>query len=75
MIRTFLRIMLGIGFVTFILGTPPADAIFGIRAARTALAARKAKKLASSQADETTPQMKGKDRGAGEREDPADVTP
>lgn len=48
MIKIILRTLLGIGVATLVLGTPPAYAIFGIRAARTVIAARKAKKMASS---------------------------
>lgn len=61
MIKIFLRAMVGIGIVTLVLGTPPAHAIFGIRAARTIMAARKAKKLASSsQTEEANPQTNQK---------------
>ena len=45
--KIFLRVMLGISLLTFVFGTPPAHAILGIRAARAALAARKAKQVAS----------------------------
>jgi tRNA G26 N,N-dimethylase Trm1 len=44
MSRSFKAIMAGLVAGIFFLGAPPAHAIFGIRAARTAIAARKAKK-------------------------------
>jgi hypothetical protein len=53
MITTLLRAMVGIVLVTMFLGTPPAHAIFGIRAARTALAARKAKQQMDSSSSPT----------------------
>ncbi len=43
MSRSFKAVMVGLVAGIFFLGTPPAHAIFGIRAARTAIAARKAK--------------------------------
>jgi hypothetical protein len=46
--KIFLRVIVAIIAVTLVLETPPAYAIFGIRAARTVLAARKAKQMASS---------------------------
>jgi len=61
MIKIFLRVVVGIGIMTLVLGTPPVHAIFGIRAARTIMAARKAKKLASSsQTKEANPQANQK---------------
>lgn len=50
MSKTFKIVMAGLVTGTFLLGAPPAHAIFGIRAARTAIAARRANKAA---ADET----------------------
>ena len=41
--RSFKVVTAGVIAGIFFLGTPPAHAIFGIRAARTAIAARKAK--------------------------------
>ena len=43
MSRSFKVAVAGLVAGIFFLGTPPAHAIFGIRAARTAIAARKAK--------------------------------
>jgi len=48
MVKIFLRSMMGIIIAMFVFGTSPAYAILGVRAARTALAARKAKQLTSS---------------------------
>ena len=48
MMKALLRTLVGIGIATLVFGTPPAYAIFGIRAARTAIAARKAKQMTSS---------------------------
>ncbi|MFH1207977.1 MAG: hypothetical protein V1673_00270 [Candidatus Omnitrophota bacterium] len=56
MSKTFKLIMAGLVAGTFLLEAPPAHAIFGIRAARTAIAARRAEKaLSSSEAGTTTP--------------------
>ena len=75
MVKKFFLILLGIGIVTLLLGTPPAHAVFGIRAARTVMAARKAKKLASSsETNEASPQVNEKVRGAEEQEDSKNVT-
>lgn len=67
--KNLLRIIAGIGVVTLIFGTPAAYAIFGIRAARTVIAARKAKQAASSSSsasEEAYAQEKAKfDREAG----------
>lgn len=41
-------VIAGISMVTFVSGAPPAYAIFGIRAARTAIAARKAGQMTAS---------------------------
>jgi hypothetical protein len=46
--KMFFRILVGIMAVAFVLEIPSAYAIFGIRAARTAIAARKAKQMTSS---------------------------
>ncbi len=56
MMKTFLWMMAGIIFATLVFGTPPAYAIFGIRAARTVIAARKASQAASS--SDSTPDEK-----------------
>jgi hypothetical protein len=55
MMKALSRIMVGIGLVTLVFGTPPAYAIFGIRAARKVIAARKAANKLSS------PEAEGKD--------------
>lgn len=60
MVKAFLRAMMGISMVTLFLGTPPAYAIFGIRAARKVVAARKAAKMASTSPDKAVPQVKEK---------------
>jgi hypothetical protein len=44
----FLRSMAGAILAMFVFGTPQAYAILGIRAARTAIAARKAEQMTSS---------------------------
>ncbi len=68
MSKTFKIVMAGLVTGTFLLGAPPAHAIFGIRAARTAIAARRANKAA---ADETprdsglAPRDSNKDRDSG----------
>lgn len=59
MIKIILQTLVGIGIATLVLGTPPAYAVFGIRAARTVMAARKAKKLASSSAADKTAAQEG----------------
>lgn len=41
--RTFKLVMAGLVAGTFLLGAPPAHAVFGIRAARNVVMARKAK--------------------------------
>ena len=48
MLKILLRIIVVIIAVTFVLEMPSAYAIFGIRAARTVMAARKAKQITSS---------------------------
>jgi hypothetical protein len=53
MSKTLKLVMAGLVAGTFLLGAPPAHAIFGIRAARTAIAARKARKELSSSDAET----------------------
>lgn len=69
MIKIFLRVVVGAGMMTLMLGTPPVHALFGIRAARTIMAARKAKKLASSsQTEEAHPQANQKIRNTEEQE-------
>ncbi|MDD5225909.1 MAG: hypothetical protein PHV97_01825 [Candidatus Omnitrophica bacterium] len=45
MSRTFKIIMAGLIAGTFLLGAPPAHALFGIRVARKAIAARKARQV------------------------------
>ena len=56
MSKTFKLILAGLVAWTFLPGAPPAHAIFGIRAARAVIAARKAKKeLSSSEAGTTAP--------------------
>ena len=54
MTRLFLYSLMGIMIAVFVLETPSAYAVLGIRAARTALAARKARELTSSSS--TTPE-------------------
>ena len=54
MSKTFKLIMAGLVAGAFLLEAPPAHAIFGIRAARTAIAARRANKALSSPEDEET---------------------
>ncbi len=49
--KNLLRILVALMAVAFVLEAPPAYAIFGIRAARTVMAARKAKQAASSDSD------------------------
>jgi hypothetical protein len=51
MIIILLRTIVAVIAIAFVLDTPPAYAIFGIRAARTVMAARKAKQAASSDSD------------------------
>lgn len=59
--KIILRTFLGLLVAVFILEIPSAHAVFGIRAARAALAARKARERASSSPDhETVPQVKEK---------------
>jgi TRAP-type uncharacterized transport system substrate-binding protein len=53
MSKTFKLVMAGLVAGTLLLGAPPAHAIFGIRAARTAIAARRANKALSSSDDES----------------------
>ncbi len=48
MMKNFFRMIIWLMAMAFLLEIPSAYAIFGIRAARTALAARKAKQMASS---------------------------
>ncbi|MEI7751370.1 MAG: hypothetical protein WCJ71_04680 [Candidatus Omnitrophota bacterium] len=52
--KIFFCSMAGIIFTMLVVGAPQAHAVFGIRAARTALAARKARELTSSTS--TTPE-------------------
>ena len=48
MMKIFLCGMMGIIIAMFVFGTSPAHAILGIRAAKTVMAARKAKQMTSS---------------------------
>jgi hypothetical protein len=54
MSKTFKLILAGLVAGIFLLEAPPAHAVFGVRAARTAIAARKAKKELSSPEGEET---------------------
>jgi hypothetical protein len=79
MVTTLFRAMVGIILVTIFFGMPPAHAIFGIRAARAALAARKAKQQMDSPSSSTPeeayveekakfgPQAVGEDKTAGQQ--------
>ena len=53
MTKVILRIILGINIVALMLGTPPAYALFGIRIARKAIAARRAENMVSSTDQDT----------------------
>lgn len=50
--KVILRILAGISVATLVLGAPPAYAIFGIRIARKAIAARRAAKAIPSSSSE-----------------------
>lgn len=65
MSKTFKLILAGLVAGTFLLEVPPAHAIFGIRAARTALAARKAKQALSSPEDEKTTAPRSREENPG----------
>ena len=67
MSKTFKLVMAGLVAGIFLLGAPPAHAIFGIRAARTAIAARRANKALSSSDDETKDD-KSRDSGLAPRD-------
>lgn len=54
MSQTFKVIMAGLVAWTFLLGSPPAHAILGIRAARNVIMARKAKQTLAEEPDPQT---------------------
>ena len=59
--KSILWIMAGIGLLMFVIGAPSAEAIFGIRLARKAIAATRAANEASSpEAEEAAAQERAK---------------